>query len=81
MVGILEMKTLNPRGERRRMKKMIKGTLEAIAIFWLALTHQLGLCKKWHRKPEDLDRPYLSICPVIDRIMMYLYPLHFIERK
>ena len=63
------------------MKEAIKGTLEAFAIFWLALVHQLGLCKKWHRKKEDLNRPYLSTCPIIDRIMMYLYPPMKVKRK
>ena len=45
---------------------------KAIAVFWLSLTHFMGLCKPFHRKNLESLKYWQSYCPVIDRIMIYL---------
>lgn len=48
--------------------------IKAIAVFWLSLTHFLGLCKPFHRKDTDKLLYWQSVCPIIDRIITYLFP-------
>ena len=51
----------------------MKNLLRTFAIFWLSLTHTLGLCKFLHKK--DKGKWYSEdYCPVVDRIILYLFP-------
>ncbi len=48
--------------------------ITVIILIWI---HHKGWCKKLHRTPEMFQNleSWQGECPLIDKVMLYLYPL------
>ena len=52
----------------------------ALKIFVYSLTHTLGLCKFLHNtKGKTEIEGWKSECPVVDRLILELYPLRILK--
>jgi len=58
-----------PKRAKREMKILL-----IIVLIWI---HHKGWCQKLHRKPEQLRllEAWQGECPLIDKVMLWLYPI------